>query len=397
MRLLKRPWLTEYMERLKESSEAPPRFMYWCGAAIIAAAMKRHVWLKRGTHKLYPNMYTVLVGPPGAGKGAAINPAINVIRPSGTINMLSDRLTVPYILERLAKGFSSATITQSGGTSIGFDSSVLLVATELPVLLRDPDGLKDLSDLWDSREHPFDYGTRGKGLFTIDKPCVNLLGGVTPGGMVRALPEETISSGFTRRINFIYAPHRGKDVPWPPDIIPPDDLLDDLRYISSHLQGEFKFSPEARMKFEQVYYASTPGDIEDEVVSSYKSTKWVHAAKLAMALSAARCDDLVISLEDITQASVEIDQIEEDILRVFRRVGESDLTVVGDKILTLIEARGYASRSEITKAMWRHATSEDITRIMTTLIDAGIVIEKQTGNKILYQVIPPLALGGATP
>ena len=54
----------EYMQPLP----SPELFRKWSGIAIVAAALERKVWIKTGIGVLYPNLYTVLVAPPGIGK-----------------------------------------------------------------------------------------------------------------------------------------------------------------------------------------------------------------------------------------------------------------------------------------------------------------------------------------
>ena len=57
-------WLSEFMENTKWG-EAPDYFYFWVGVATVAAALQRKVWLNMGTFDWYPNLYTILVAPPG--------------------------------------------------------------------------------------------------------------------------------------------------------------------------------------------------------------------------------------------------------------------------------------------------------------------------------------------
>ena len=57
-------WLTSFVSA-SEWGEAPSYFYFWVGVATIAAALRRKVWLDMGEFVWYPNLYTLLVAPPG--------------------------------------------------------------------------------------------------------------------------------------------------------------------------------------------------------------------------------------------------------------------------------------------------------------------------------------------
>lgn len=56
-------------------------FHFWSAVAILAAAMRRNFYLDRGGHSyLYPNLYLLLVGSTGSGKGTAATRALDILR-----------------------------------------------------------------------------------------------------------------------------------------------------------------------------------------------------------------------------------------------------------------------------------------------------------------------------
>ncbi len=415
-------WLETYLSRVIPTSESDPRYHLWAGATIISSVLKRNAFLQRN-YKLYPNLYVVLVGPPGCGKGAALNPAFEIVKACGIINTLTDRLTVPYIIERVSKGFSSPVPTTPGvqipgsppapGTGmLGIDHAVMILTSELPVLLGDPTELKYWSDLWDSRETQYEYGTRGGGQLLIPKTSFNILAGVTPSGIGESIPPASISGGFTRRIVFIYSHGRHKNIPWPKPPPPTDDLIEDLRHIATHIRGAFEFADEsARHAFEKVYLDSKPGDVEEEFISHFKSTKWVHATKFAMALSASRDDSMKITEKNMEKAIEEMDLVEKSLLRVFRCSGASDQANLMELFLGVLYKRGYASRTELSHVLWRHFSGhEDLARIIQLAGDTGYICEVSQGSKQLLRLthfgetyaesvfgpLPPSNVGGAS-
>lgn len=347
------------------------------------------MWVDRASYKLYPNIYTVLVGHAGIGKGAAINPVVNLLKEAGTANIISDRVTIEYCLEKLSKGFPSAQATATGGVAFGTDSSALMAAPELQVFATaSQHTLAILTDLWDSREHPFDYGTKTQGKFIINKPSVSLLGGSTTAWLVESIPLSAIGGGFTRRVNFVYAKDPENEIPWPTKNGNKnyDDLVEDLRTIAQ-IRGEIKLAPDARKLFEQIYHNSKAGEYDGEALAAYKVSSWAHTLKLGMVLSVGRSDDRIITAGDLQVAYNAVLEVQKTVDLVFRSVGDSDLVSATDRVLRFIETKGYASRQDILRANWRHISHNDLDIVLATLMQSGLLKETTQGHKILYETV----------
>lgn len=375
------------MEYITPVSDAPENFLFWSAVTVISATLKRHVWYLRGLRKMYPNLYTVLVGKPGTGKGEAANPAIDILSEANTANILSDRLTMEFILERLAKGFQSKIHTSTGGFTFGTESTALIYSPEMSILIMSPrTTLPTMADLWDCRERPFDYGTRYKGSYVIEKPGVSLFACSAEEWLARTIPNEAVGGGFTRRVNYVHSKTVFRNKPWPITSnsgSSRSDLISDLRHISS-LRGEFNLDGAAKPLFEKYYRSSKADEFDDEATALYKNTKWVHITKLAMALSLSRDDDLVIAVQDMLMAENRINKVIESLPLVFRAVGESDLVSAADKVLRFLELHGNASIKDILRVNWKHVTYDTLMVILTTLIQGGLVKEEARGNKVIY-------------
>jgi hypothetical protein len=341
--------------------------------------------------KLYPNLYTVLVGRPGLGKGAAINPMIALVKEAGVANILSDRITMEYALEKLSKGFPKMSATGVPGSplqtlKLGTESTCLMVSTELSVFITASQfSITCLSDLWDCKEGIYQYGTRGKGEWNLNAPYVTLIGASAQDWLVKSVPADAVGGGFTRRVNFVFASKKDKKVAWPQrnGSLGTQGLVDDLRVISQ-LSGEFKFALNARQDFESYYLSCEANDFDDEATVVYKTSKWANACKLAMCISASRGDSLEISKQDWELAMSRTEEVVEDLKIVFRSVGESPLVSATARVLNLIENRGYASRQEILSINWHHISDMDLDRIIATLREGGIIAERFVGKRTLY-------------
>jgi hypothetical protein len=321
-----------------------------------------------------------------------MNPAISLLKKAGTTNILSDRVTMEYVLEKLSKGFPRIAPSPNGNPlaptqtlKIGLEAATLLVSTELSVFITASQfTITCLSDLWDSKEGVYQYGTRGKGEWNINEPVVSLLGGSAQNWLVKSIPADAVGGGFTRRVNFVLATTKDKraDSTGRP-LVSKDDLVEDLRYMST-LRGQFILTPGA-LKLLKVYHDSCdPNDFDDEASAVYKTSKWANACKLAEILSISRSDSLVINELDLQMSIDKVEEVAKDLKTVFRAVGESDLASASDRVIRFLETRGYASRGEILQFNWRNFTSNELDIIIATFRESGMIGERVVGKKTLY-------------
>lgn len=389
-------WIAAYTAYITPASESPICYNFWSAATAVSAALKRNVFVGRGSYKLYPNLYTILVGRPGIGKGSAINPVVSIINEAKICNILSDRVTIEYVLERMAQGWSAIHRFGSGGMTMGTDHSAILISPEISVFISaSQNTLPILADLWDAREGEFVYGTRHKGEFRIKDPCVCLLGGSTQEWLISSVPANAVGGGFTRRVNFVVANDREKLLPWPTlsnHNQVRDNLITDITEIS-RLSGEMKFDAKCVPLFEKCYIESSPKEYDDEATTSYRTSMWAQVTKLAMCMSASRGEDLIIREKDFMLAYDAVKTVTENVPRVFRAVGESDLTVAADKVLKFLESKGFASRQEIMKHLWRDVTSEDLDKILATFKEGTIIYDYVQGKRTLYAPVEKLKKG----
>jgi hypothetical protein len=397
-RQLKKPWLEAYLEYVADS-EAPEDYRLWCGISAIGAALKRKVCVKRGFIDVYPNQYIVLVGPPGVGKGTAMNPAISLVKEANVAHYIEDRATAEAIEETLATGFAATgKVGTFGNVNImGIEHAATAVAPELSVFLGASDWmLQFMCTLWDKNE--FSYATKKSGSTTIKDNCFSLLGACTPD-YIRKINKDSmaaVAGGFTSRTVFVYANKKAKTIAWPLPatalVAMKKDLVDDLRTIAT-LNGEFSWDDDAKDCFID-FYNNTDANIdefESEVLINFRARMWSHVVKNAMILSVSESDDLVIKLHHISESIRLINKVFASLDVTFRGVGESNLADATDRIMKFIEKKHQCSRSEILRANWKHITDEDLTRVLMSLCVMGFCREKTVGSSLHYEYLPSFA------
>lgn len=430
-RVLSKNWILAYSEEMSKISEAPGQFNIWAAIAVVSSVLKNHVKLARGPFLVQPNQFIIFVGPPGVGKGTAIHPAYDIPKRLGLINTISDRVTAQKIVERLSNGFDAppkilyahsnnghgglstgnnvsasppivggSLFNTSGATPIitaSRESAATIMSTELQTLLTSSEWMTQfLCDAWDRKD--FEYDTKNKGTHIVKDMCVSLIGACVPAYIqsINKSAEAAVNGGFTARAVFVYADKKAKDIVWPKsleesagsDFI--KKLEEDLVTISN-IEGEYSFSPEAKVLFEN-YYKSISVKAEEsdsDVMLYFKARSHVHFFKVAMAFSAARDNSRVIDRIDAVLAIDLIKQVQANLDRAFRGVGNSPLAEATQKVLTYIERMGAVSRKQILKHNYMHVTHEDLSRVLYALCEMGSIREDMISGQKLFVYCEP--------
>jgi hypothetical protein len=378
-RNLSKDWILSYAEGLDKYTEAPTSYLVWVAISLVGAVMKKRVYRKRGIHTIYPNQYVVLTGPPGIGKGEAIHPAYNLAKEAALVNVISDRVTAPKIIDRIANGFGPGVNVQGGQVKISADSTAVLLATELAGLLTASDFMMQfLCDAFD--RNTYEYDTKNSGTSVIKGMCTSLMGACVPD-YIRKLNKDAmaaINSGFTARTIFVYAEKPSKRLPEIAAIestAAGKKLLDDLKHDLieiSQLNGPMGMDSSAQLAFNTFYNNCGPTDEDSEVVSHFKRRMPTHVLKTAMVYSAAESDSMVISLFHMRNAIASVGDVCRNLDLAFRGVGDSELSSPSDRVQSFIEKKGITSRNEILAHLHRHMTPEYLDRTISLLMNIGV-------------------------
>lgn len=392
-RLLKKPWLDAYLDYI-DCTENPFSFNLWSGISAISASLKRRVFIWRNFIQFFPNMYIVLVGPPGIGKGSAIHPVVNIVNEANLVNYLPDKITAERIIQKLAEGFTKFQTTTTGALStVNFaqDHTATILSKELPVFLSSAEWIHSLlCQFWD--ENTFEYETKNKGSYKITNMCVGMLAGCVPD-FIRMLSSQNmapITGGFTARTIFVYATEKSRLIPggWgQPNhnySQTKSELVNDLQHISS-LEGEMHLDTAALSLWDHIYGEhNKKGDFDSDVSANFKSRISSHIIKTAISISISESDNLIITEPQLRRSIELIEDVRNKVDIVFRSVGESPLAVGQDRVITFIKQQGIVSREEILKYNYRHMTDEQLTAIMYTLLHAGLIEETTQDHKSKY-------------
>ena len=392
-RLLRKPWHECFWECVAPHTDSPDNFVLWSAISLVGAALKDNVFLETGVFTLYPNQFIILVGPPGVGKGTAMNlvkGVIELVKPF-PVNTLSDRITAERIIERIADGWQAPPKIVGSQLVMGkADHSCLIFSEEIRVLLGSSEWMLEfLETAWSQKS--FDYQTKNKGNTMVTEMCCSLLGASVPEALKNVQRDNAmvITGGFSARCIFVYSEQPSKDLPWPESLRKNkssaalhDKLAQDLQEIAK-LRGEFKVSTGARVLFENFLKKNKAlADAADsEAIAYFRTRTKTHTLKLAMVLSASRGDDMLITDMDMSNSIAEISKVIANLEKLFRGAGDSTDALNASRVQTFIEKYPQTTRKEIMRALHRHIGSiESLDRILWVLETIGFC-ERTTQGK----------------
>jgi len=364
-------WLTSWFEYL-DNTEPPHQYKLWVGLSVIASALQRKCRIEMGHLVVYPNLYTVLIGPSGTRKGTAMEAGRWFLAKKG-IPIAADAATKEALSRQMAEISENENIlvTEQGANH----ASMTIYSNEFTVLIGyNNTGMMDwLNDWYDCRD-PWIYKTKQQGTDSIDAVWVNLIAATTPEIFRSAMPPELIGSGLSARTIFIYEEKKSKLVPIPfmtkKELALKQILYHDFEIMCS-MNGKFKYQQD----FIEAYVDLRVSDdinkrFEDPRMEGYLNRRPVHLLKLSMIIAASESEDMIISAKRLYRANEILEKAEKNMPLVFSGFGKSALADVMDRIWKTITYSGKKGvlLSELTYSFRNDVDSYNLIRIMNTLV-----------------------------
>lgn len=203
-----------------QSVETPESWLYWSLMTCISAAAANNYTVRtlKGHLIYYPNIYVMLLGESGLGKGYGVNLAARLVQAAEITRVIKGRSSIQAILKELATAKSQngkPPITDSRGYIINGELSTAVIA--------DPDALTILTDLFDRMYNP-DWTNllKGDGPEKLKEPYITCLFGSSPAHFYDSVPKANIEGGYIGRNLIIYEDKRSRDL----DLIDREDEVD---------------------------------------------------------------------------------------------------------------------------------------------------------------------------
>lgn len=369
-------WINAYMEYVKES-ESPDSYHLWCALSSLSAVAKRNVWLDQNLYLLYPNLYVALVGPPGrTAKSTALYLSKQLVSQVPGLKFGPDSCTREQL------------ITAMENSKLNNQCAMTIYSTEFSSLIG-PSGIlmiQFLLDIYDCNyadpKQGWQYQTKHQGQNKLVNPFLSGLFCTTPSYLAESIPDNIVGHGFTSRMIFVHEDHERliNPRPKPMNLELATALIEDLRHIS-HLSGPFRWKDDEAMAcYDEEYRKLYENIPEDHRLEGYHWRKKIHILKVAMLLSLAEDDSLVLGTREITTAVQFLHDLETQMSRVFSAVGKYDYAVEAERIGELIKAHPNGISSEEVYSRFYHIGGEEIKNILLLLQKMGVAVERQVGG-----------------
>lgn len=376
-RCVKGSWIQEYL-KYTAGQESPELFHLWSAVTVLAGVVRRNIWMQY-VGKLYPNFYVVLVAPTGVcRKGEPLRQGSQMLRQIDDMKILHEKATSEGIIKYMKLDSLKKKNMPGGKFEIVEECTTFILASELANFIGSTSYSEQLAEfmtgLWDNHDH-WDYTTRGRGKEELTNININFLGATNPEWLAKGFGEDSFGGGFIGRIIFIYQNER-VTIAWPKktkaQLILKDLLVLDLQHIAQ-IQGEMKVTKNAYDFFEEWYNSFKP-DMSGRMVG-YLQRKHVHMLKLAILISIAENDEMLVREEHIRAAKMLLDQIEELMPEAFAYVGATNEARIAQHILEMIkDNKGIIPEMKLLAGIRRMIKNKrEFDGVIEILVESGII------------------------
>lgn len=382
-------WITDLLEE-HQSVETPNSWIYWSLLFCISSAAANAYTLRtlKGNVIYYPNLYIMLLGESGLGKGFPVNLAKRLLQEADVTRVIAGRSSIQAIIKE-----GSQTKSREGKPLIT-DARMAIVNGELSTaIIQDPDSLTILTDLYDRNYNPgWDNLLKGDGREKLKEPYITCLFGSSPAHFYDSIPQPNIEGGYIGRNLVIYEEKRSKDV----DLLDSEtESIDEDRFTNYIVP---KYVPHLK-KIADNKLRLVPNESARKAFNTWR-TSWRanqsqyndrtgfvnrvpdHVLKVAMCLCLARYTNIgVIHEEDIKQA---IEQVSSLIYATQKAASGSGLDPLAAQTKLVLDILIAAPNNELLRKEllikgYGNFETTILDKIIETLMEMGWVKRERVG------------------
>ena len=371
---------------MTEEAESPTAFFYWSAMAAIAAVVKNNVYINRYNIKhLYPNIYVLLHGGPGVGKGLPISIAKTLVTKVRNTKIIDGTNSIQGIITELQRAE-----TRKDGTILK-DAAAFICASEfVNIITEDPKAISILTDLHDSHFHvEGGWSKRLKEIrYDLKNISITILGGTNKTYFDQFFPKDSRGGGFLSRTVFVDERVRrslNAAIRPPTKVLDENKLVTDLTEISK-ISGEFRWDERAMQEYESWYQSYYSSGVSDQIGLMERARDQVLKAAMLIALS--ELHDVVLTRRVIEESIAVCKQFIVSMRKATTGAGQSPMAVIIKQIIfTLIDMKdNEMSRKNLLARHWGDFDSFDLDRALATMTQSGLIIEQSRGKEMFYKL-----------
>lgn len=371
-------WLKRWLE-YSSAWEAPERMRLWSGISAISAVLQRKCWTLVKGQRLYPNLYVLLVGPPGVGKGNAMKALPPWLREIEEVKIAPDGLTRRSFFTALETAHVDPITFEEGQSAVDFADnahhSLSAFIEELGVFLHpgDNDFIYALCHVYDTPPQ-FHYKTEHAGENFIERVYFSMVSACTPKALKDIFTDQALELGISARTVIVFSDEKIQvdifDLPPKRDQLE-KDLKYDLRRMS-RISGVYSFSNEAArdlVAWANDGFRPIPKDPRFE---HYNTRRFVQAVKLCMVCAASKRQDTIILPPDLYQAKTFLLEAERHMSGAVQSVGANPYLQQQQVAIKYINTRWATQSAGTTEGDLRRRLTADLDPRYSDLVIDGL-------------------------
>ena len=386
-------WITNFLD-YTAAIPSPASFRLWSAITAISGVLERKIWIQTAQSFLYPNLFTLLVGPPATGKTQAINQVQRLWYDSGKVHVSPDDMTKASFLDAMrdaARIVQLSEEVQASTDKLILDYHSLSVCVgEFGVLLsqHDLNFLSVFNSMYDCPPVYREKRRMKEEENDISNPTLVMLAGTQPGFLGSLLPEEAWNMGFTSRLIMVYSGDIltvelfNKATPSQTKYSP---LLGDLQEIAG-LVGQIKWTPETQDAIRVWHQEGCPPVPQHSKLEHYRGRRILHVLKLCAISTISRSKDLLVTLEDFERAKMWLMETEIAMPDIFRQMARRSDAQVIQELHWVCWAEWTKTRRALHESFLIHFLStqvptEKIAKVME-MAEKGRFFSRQAGTQL---------------
>ena len=357
---------------------ATPSFALWAGILMVAGVMGRKCYVMTGKNKwtdfVYPTLGVFLISPGGGGKTSATKVCEEFWAEIPSLCVAPKSLTAASFCDTIG----------SSGKGIEDHHSLLIVSDELLsfFLGYDREQLAYWSQAIDcSREISQQRRGLGKDKIGCLNPSLSFLLAGTPGAFNTYFPEAAYDQGLMGRCVIVYhrKKHRGKAHPRENKL--GEDCIHDLGLVAD-MEGKFTLESGVLKLFEEE-------DLKNEEMidrlphprlEPYFNRKHMLGLKVAMAISAARSDNMIITQACYKEALKLLGEAETCVVQAFVAPKQEEDALVIDSTMRHFWETGVKriKKRTLVQRLYPIVAASKVPILIDTMVNAGLLKDMET-------------------
>jgi len=371
----------------------PERFHRWAAISLVAAVLEDRVWVEHHREPLLPNLYVLLIGPSGCGKGTAIEFALKqwMALYGAPGRLIKGALTKQSLLDALGGRKTGLVGGRASVQAVEPNPHPWIVSPELYNALGTGGPVAEafmanLTDLYTNSSVPTTEGTRQWGSVTIAGHCINWLAASTSQWLRRSLSPDAILSGFFGRVVAVEGTYVTQ---WQQSTY---DRTQQMLFtqLQAHLQrismcsGAYSVTADAQdVRTQWLAHREVP---DDEFLRPAYQRDDDLLMKLAMVLSAGESDSLVIERKHMARARSLVAEARVSLPMLVQLAHTTTHSDGLGAAMVLLRRSGYMMHTQLVKVLAkRGVTAEVLRKYITTLQQADQVIVHKTARGDAYE------------